>query len=215
MIKTRPFPGEKQNSDIQTFRKIVAFAQYFQDTWLTDKNRTVEWWNMWQYDTLRTTNHCESWHSAIRHEFNTFHPRLVYYLLRFFNLFDNSHVPPWSQFTCSTMITIHMFHHDHNSHDPHVPPWYSSRFLEWLRRHNLKIWVRSQQLRNGCAPRPRNKKYIDMDQRLAYRKQILQDKLTAGTCTWRYMRRYLFKVSSAVGTQWGFFSFIRHWFFLH
>ena len=119
----------KQNSDIQTFRKIVAFAQYFQDTWLTDKNRTVEWWNMWQYDTLRTTNHCESWHSAIRHEFNTFHPRLVYYLLRFFNLFDNSHVPPWSQFTCSTMITIHMIHMFH--HDIPVGFWSGCGGITW------------------------------------------------------------------------------------
>ena len=68
-------PMRRLIGDTQTWNKVVRFANYFQKTWLNGRG-TREWWNMWAYDSLRTTNHCESWHSAIRHEFNVYHPRL-------------------------------------------------------------------------------------------------------------------------------------------
>ena len=75
------------------------------------------------------------------------------------------------------------------------------RFLKWLHRHNLQVWMRSNQLRNGAPPRQRKQVYVNIDERLKYLKARFQERVASKKLTWQYLWGYLYKVSKAIGCQ--------------
>ena len=60
------------------FQSLTSFVEYFTKTWVENstKGHPFYMWNHWEHYSVRTTNHAEGWHSALRSKFKFNHPLL-------------------------------------------------------------------------------------------------------------------------------------------